>query len=94
MGNYFEKRNMLEVSLIDIMDLCVNKDIKEYMDLFEAIPVFCLKNVGNITFIHIINKLSECNLGINFEKEWSEKKAKLKTYLKINKFTYCYKRIG
>ena len=93
-GNYFNKRNMLEISLNDIMDLCVNKNIKEYMDLFKAIPVFLLKNVGKITFIHIVNKLSECKLGNNFEEEWSKRKAKLKTYLKINKFTYCYKRIG
>jgi len=93
-GNYFEKRNILEVSLIDIMDLCVNKNIKDYMDLSEAIPVCRLKNVGRKTLIHIINKLSVCNFGVNYEGEWINRKIKLKTYLKINKFIYLEKRIN
>ena len=91
--NYFEEQNVVEISLIDIMDLFITKNIKDRMNFLEVIPVFRLKNIGSKRIIHIINTVSSCNFGLHSKEEWNKKKTELKRYLKINKFTYLEKRI-
>ena len=92
--NYFEEQNVVEISLIDIMDLFITKNIKDRMDFLEVIPVFRLKNIGSKRIIHIINTVSSCNLGLHFKDEWIKRKTELKRYLKIKKFAYLDKGIN
>lgn len=87
LNKYFEKQNIVEICLLDFMDDVITKKLKNKMCLFEAIPIFNQKNIGSKTIINIINNLSSCKFGDNFEKDWGKRKIKLKKYLVKNNFT-------
>ncbi len=87
LNKYFKKQNIVEICLLDFMGDVITKKFKNKMSLFEATPIFSQKNIGSKTIINIINNLSNCNFGDNFEKEWGKRKTKFKKYLVKNNFT-------
>ncbi len=49
--HYYEIREMFEISLNELMDFYINKNVKKYMDVAEGVPILNQTHIGGKKFI-------------------------------------------
>ena len=67
---YFERHDIQEISLKDLMDFLILEKKRRPTDLFEVVPAFKENQFGRKTVYVMIKHLSEQDLGDSFNSEW------------------------
>ena len=80
LNKYFERHNIIQFSLSDFMNLLVAENELHETDLWMNVPALKEKWVGRKTYASLVEYLSQCDLGNDFNTEWEKRKIKLMQY--------------
>ena len=76
LDKYFERHNITQLSLLDLMNLLIAEKELHETDLWMNVPALKEKWVGRKAYASLIEYLSKYDLGHNFNTEW-EKRLKI-----------------
>ena len=79
---YFERHNMQQISLKDLMDFLILDKKRRPTDLFEIVLVSKESQFGRKTAYAMIKHLSEQDLGDSFNTEWEKRLESLGRFFK------------
>ncbi len=79
--HFTHKKGKNRISLRDLMDVTVAPDIGVSHLYLDGMPVSSLKSIHMKTVAQMVRRFSDVDLGDRFQKEWTNRKAKLKCYL-------------
>lgn len=68
---YFQRENIVELSLRDLMDFLITGYIEPGQDLFQVMPALTQFNVGRKTHAALVRRVSQQDLGETFHTEWA-----------------------
>ena len=68
---YFQRENILELSLRDLMDLLISSHIEAGQDLFHVLPALTQFSIGRKSYAFLVRCLSRQDLGEAFNTEWA-----------------------
>ena len=68
---YFQRENIVELSLRDLMDFLISGYIEPGQDLFRVMPALRQFNVGRKTYTVLVRRVSQQDLGETFHTEWA-----------------------
>jgi len=80
--NYFESKNICELSLKQLMELLFANDDRMPKKPRDAFPICNVNLIGFKTHSLIVNHLAQQDLGDTFNREWSKRMKSLMEYLK------------
>jgi len=80
LNKYFERHNITQFSLSDLMNLLISEKELHETDLWVNVPALKEKWVGRKTYASLVENLCKHDLGHNFNTEWKNRIKKLKRY--------------
>jgi hypothetical protein len=80
--NYFESKNVYQLSLRQFMDLLFANDNRMPKNPRDAFPICKINHIGFKTHSLIIHHLIQQDLGDAFNREWSKRLENLMEYLR------------
>jgi hypothetical protein len=84
LNKYFERHNIIQLSLLDLMNLLIAEKELHETDLWMNVPALKEKWMGRKTYASLVEYLSKYDLGHNFNTEWGNRIKKLKRYAMKN----------
>jgi len=78
---YFQRENIVELSLRDLMDFLISANIEPGQGLFEVMPALTQFNVGRKTYAVLVRCVSQQDFGKAFETEWAMRIGNVIRYL-------------
>jgi hypothetical protein len=78
---HFQKENILELSLRDLMDFLISRHIEAGQNIFQVMPALTQFNVGWKTYAFLVRCLSQQDLGETFNTAWAMRIANVVRYL-------------
>ena len=78
---HFQRENIVELSLRDLMDFLIFGHIEAGQDLFQVMPALTQFNIGRKTYAFLVGRVSEQGLGEAFHTEWTMRVGNAVRYL-------------
>jgi hypothetical protein len=90
LNKYFERHNIIQLSLLDLMNFLIAEKELHETDLWMNVPALKEKWVGRKTYASLVEYLSKYDLGHNFNTEWEKRIKRLKRYsIKHDMFVFA-----